>query len=81
MIGGGAFILLKSGGGRDETANQAEAGLAGFPQIACMELCAMASGAAKGASAIHALGCVVAEFRQIWLIRHKSTVLLFNSQF
>jgi hypothetical protein len=58
MIGGGAFILLKSGGGRDETANQAEAGLAGFPQIACMELCAMASGAAKGASATCA-GCVV----------------------
>ena len=55
MIGARAFILLKSGAGRDETANQAEAGLAGFPQIVCIELYAMASGVAKRASAIHAL--------------------------
>jgi len=55
MIGGGAFILLKSGAGRGETANQPEAGLAGFPQIVCIGLYAMAASVAKRAPAVQTL--------------------------
>jgi hypothetical protein len=55
MIGGGAFILLKERGRAGQNPNQAEVGLAGFPQIVCIELYAMASTVAKSASAIHAL--------------------------
>ena len=67
MMGGGAFILLKSRPPGPESAKQAEIRLAGLPKILRIagpgaKICSQGTGSTCN-------GCMEGDFRRIWLIR------------
>jgi hypothetical protein len=67
MMGGGAFILLKAGRNRPESAKQAEIRLAGLLKILGIPPGQGAKALAKGRKK-WCDGCPGADFRRIWLI-------------
>jgi hypothetical protein len=79
MMGGGAFLLLKTGRRGPESAKQAEIRLAGLLKILDI------AGPGRRMRSQNAQrtynGCVGAYFREIWLIGRGTRPLLSRSQF
>ena len=79
MMGGGAFILLKVGRPRPESAKQAEIRLAILLKILRIPPVSEAEGLAGRLKTCN--GCICSDFRWIWLIHRKAVDLLLDHSF
>lgn len=75
-MGGGAFILLKTGRSGPESTKQAEIRLAGLPKLLNISAPGTKIRSQRADSTCN--GCTAADFREVWLIGHGGARLVIQ---